>query len=214
MERAGIELTPCAIEIVNINDVDPVAFIIGRNIHRRHLDPQQQLNLIVDARMAVSKPGHDGPVSKGGRGKVNPVKAAVMADAKAAGLNPSERTVKRFIAKAAGKVPAKPKRRSKAEIDEARAKGVDAVCELATMPKYTARPMPKPKSGKPVVGIDAARRHYLDLCADPGVDLEAEQEIIVDALRAIDSKRALNGGKSQSPASALPHDGRSEDGSL
>ena len=37
MERAGIELTPCAIEIVNINDVDPVAFIIGRNIHRRHL---------------------------------------------------------------------------------------------------------------------------------------------------------------------------------
>ena len=152
--------------------------------------------------MAVSKPGHDGPVSKGGRGKVNPVKAAVIADAKAAGLNPSERTVKRAIAKAEGKVPAKPKRRSKAEIAEARAKGVDAVCELATMPKYTARPMPKPKSGKPVVGIDAARRHYLDRCAEPDVDLDAEQEIIVDALRAIDSKRALNGGKSQSPASA------------
>ena len=37
MERVGIELTPCAIEIVNINDVDPVASIIGRNIHRRHL---------------------------------------------------------------------------------------------------------------------------------------------------------------------------------
>jgi hypothetical protein len=100
---------------------DPVAHIIGLNIRRRHLTPQQQLDLIVAARMAVNKPGHDDPVSRGGRGKVNPVKAAVIADAKAAGLDPSESTVKRAIAKAEGKVPAKPKRRSKAEIAEARA---------------------------------------------------------------------------------------------
>ena len=104
------------------------------------------------------------------------------------------------IAKAAGKVPAKPKRRSNAEIAEARAQGVDAIVELgakaegktpATMPKYTARPMPKPKSGKPVVGIDAVRQCYLDRCAEPDVDLDAEQEIIIDGLREIAGKRAM-----------------------
>jgi hypothetical protein len=59
-------------------------------------------------------------------------------------------------------------------------------------PKYAARPMPKPKSGKPVVGLEAARRHYLDLCADPDVDLDAEQDIIIiDALREIAGKRAM-----------------------
>ena len=42
MERAGIELTPCAVETVNVNKIDPVAFIIGRNIHRRPSTRQQQ----------------------------------------------------------------------------------------------------------------------------------------------------------------------------
>ena len=204
LERCGTALTPCAIEIVNINEVDPVAFIIGRNIRRRHLtSPQQQLDLIVTARMAVTKPGHDDPVSRGGRGKVNPAKAAVIADAKAAGLDPSESTVKRAIAKAAGK--AKPKRRSKAEIAEARAQGIDAAVELAakaagktpeTMPKYTARPMPKPKSGKPVVGIDAVRQCYLDRCAEPDVDLDAERKLVFDALCEIAGKPAM---QAQSP---------------
>jgi hypothetical protein len=45
-------------------------------------------------------------------------------------------------------------------------------------PKYAARPMPKPKSGKPVVGLDAARQFYLGKCAEPG-------------LREIAGKRAM-----------------------
>jgi hypothetical protein len=106
MERAGIDMESCAVKYQFVNksrgpfDFDAVAYIISANIRRRHLTPQQQLDLIVAARMAVNKPGHDGPVSKGGRGKVNPVKAAVIADAKAAGLDASERTIKRGFAKA------------------------------------------------------------------------------------------------------------------
>ena len=109
MERVGIRLRvrsnglPESLhgkETATIIDGDPVAYIISANIRRRHLTPQQQLDLIVAVRMAVNKPGHDDPVSRGGRGKVNPVKAAVIADAMAAGLAPSESTVKRAIAKA------------------------------------------------------------------------------------------------------------------
>ena len=101
-------------------------------------------------------------------------------------------------------MPAKPKRRSKAEIAEARLRASMPSATLATMPKYTARPMPKPKSGKPVVGIDAVRQCYLDRCAEPDVDLDAEQKIVFDALREIDGKRALNGGKSQSQPRRCP----------
>jgi hypothetical protein len=51
-----------------------------------------------------------------------------------------------------------------------------------------SRPLPKPRSGKPVVGLEAARRHYLDKCAEPDVDLDAEQKTIMDALREIAGK--------------------------
>ena len=54
--------------------------------------------------------------------------------------------------------------------------------------------MPKPKSGKPVVGIDAVRQCYLDRCAEPDVDLDAEQKIVFDAWREIAGKRAISGG--------------------
>ena len=56
--------------------------------------------------------------------------------------------------------------------------------------------MPKPKSGKPVVGIDAVRQCYLDRCAEPDVDLDAEQKIVFDAWREIAGKRAM---QAQSP---------------
>jgi hypothetical protein len=214
MELAGVELIGGWWHEDVYQGDDPVGFIISKNIHRRHLNltKQEQLDLIVDVRMAANKPGHRDPVSRGGRGKVNPVKAAVIADAKAAGLDPSESTVKRAMAKAEGKVPAKPNRRSKAEISQVRAQSAGAEGKTpATMPKYAARPMPKPKSGKPVVGIDAVRQCYLDRCAEPDVDLDAEQETVIDALLEI---AALSAGNSKGRASALLEDGRSEDGPL
>ena len=72
---------------------------------RRHLTKEEKADLIVAAHkaaMEAEKPGQGGPVStKGGRGKKSPLKAAVVADAKKAGI--SERTAKRSIAKSYGR---------------------------------------------------------------------------------------------------------------
>jgi hypothetical protein len=225
MERVGISLKPLRSglpgsfrgkETANIViDGDPVAHIIGLNIHRRHLTKQQQADLIVAAVKAGEKPVQVEPVSdrtveilhpcgaptglfiseatadklisesKGGRGRKNKVRAKAVAEAKKHGI--SEGTVRRSLAKAEGRLP-----------DPRRIPG---------------RPLPKPRSGKPVVGIDAARRFYLDLCADPDVDLDVEMDIIVDALREIAGKRAIAASSSQKRSSTLPQAGRS-DGAL
>jgi len=42
---------------------------------------------------------------------------------------------------------------------------------------------------QPVVGIEAVRRHYLDLCADPEVDLDAEHVLILDGFKEIVGRR-------------------------
>lgn len=81
---------------------DPVAAIIGLNIHRRHLTKEQQADLIVAAHKAAAtvdlKPRQDGEVfTKGGRGKVNPVKEAAVAAAREHDI--SRRTVERALAK-------------------------------------------------------------------------------------------------------------------
>jgi hypothetical protein len=177
MERAGI--ADRYIEKRYYGKGDPVAHVIGLNIHRRHLTKEQQADLIVaainadaDACKADKHIGRDGgspapeklvqvePVSKGGRGKKNPLKAKAIAEGKKAGI--SESHMKRSLAKA----DPKPKR-------------------------YAARPLPKPRSGKPVVGLEAVRRTYLDMCADPDVDLDAELAIVVEALREIAGRRAI-----------------------
>ena len=167
LERAGIELTPCAVETINIHKVDPVAFVIGRNIHRRHLTKQQQADLIVAAVKAGEKLDQVEPVSKGGRGKKNAVKAKALEinSALPKEQQVSEPTIKRAIAKAEGRIP-QPK--------------------TIVGPKLKLKPRLETHTG-----IDAARRYYLDCCVDPAVDLDAEQEIIIDGLREIAGKRAM-----------------------
>jgi hypothetical protein len=129
---------------------DPVACVIGLNIRRRHLTKEQQAELIVAAHKAAAavsvgsnKPRQVGEVSAmGGRGKVDQVKAAVVADAEKHGI--SKRTVERALAKsnkvpsnqpAPRKSPSKPKSQTEAlnsfawsEASPAlRAKWIDAV---------------------------------------------------------------------------------------
>jgi hypothetical protein len=180
MERAEIEVLPGLWAELSLCN-DPVAFVISANIHRRHLTKAQQADLIVAAIKAGEKLAQVEPVSdevgqptpfpadvaqrqsqKGGRGKTNKVKAKAVAAGKKLGL--SESTMKRSLRKAAeGKAP-----------------------------KYTARPLPKPRSGKPVLGLEASRRHYLDSCAtDPNVNLDVELEIIVEALKELAGKRTM-----------------------
>jgi hypothetical protein len=105
MERAGIEIHLCGMSTTLAREVDPVAFIIGKNIHRRHLSKQQQADLIVAAHKASRQ---DGEVpkrhvkGKAGSSK-DESKAAIVASAAEHGI--SKRTVERAIAKSEGKTP-------------------------------------------------------------------------------------------------------------
>jgi hypothetical protein len=138
-ERVGYKLT--AADIEQLPNVDPVAYVMSANIHRRHMTKAQIADAIVALAKigAEQKPGQAGLVSddeemvellhlcgdptglrikrsaidkmsKGGRGKINKVRA------KAVEINAalpkedqvSERTIKRAFAKAEGRIPKKP----------------------------------------------------------------------------------------------------------
>jgi hypothetical protein len=118
VERAGIEYSDLIVqgephnwnETVFLGDeAEQVAFIISKNIHRRHLTKQQQADLIVAAHKAESKPRQVGEVSKGGRGKVDAAKAAMVEIG--ADLDISKRLIERAMAKADGKTPAPAKKK-------------------------------------------------------------------------------------------------------
>src|SRR6516225_8185940 len=123
IERFGIEVGPLSYMVWwggGRQAEQEVAYIISKNIKRRHLTKQQQADLIVAALKAAAeaaeKPVQVEPVSddrvtiyppqnNGGRGKVNEMKARAVATGAEHGI--SESTVKRAMAKAAGKKPKK-----------------------------------------------------------------------------------------------------------
>jgi hypothetical protein len=180
IERAGITVEKKRNVLPHYKD--PVSHIISLNIRRRHLTKAQQADLIVAAVKAGEKPRQDEVVSRGGRGKVNTVKAKAVKIAEQAGVSKS--TVERAIAKA-----------------EANERGI------VSEPKKIAGPRLKTKPKLEThTGIDAARRYYLEQCQHPDVDLDAEQDIIIDALREIAGKRAMACMK----AAALLGDGKGE----
>ena len=110
MERLGIDvLESCMVKAEYVNgsrgpfDFDAVAYIISLNAHRRHLTKAKLAAYIVDAVKAGDKLVQLEPVSKGGRGKKNPIKEKVLAEAKKLGIH--ESTAKRAIAKSEGRAP-------------------------------------------------------------------------------------------------------------
>ena len=118
------------------------------------------------------------------------MKAAAVATAKALPKGPIKRAVKRAIAKAEGKTP--------------------------ELKRYAATGRcPSRESGSRSSASTPHAQCYLDRCAEPDVDLDAEQKIVFDALLEIAGKRAISGGQVPKPQPRrCPQDGRSEDGPL
>jgi hypothetical protein len=106
LELAGMKLPESNVQIYYGDH--PVEWIISANVHRRHLTKQQKADAIVAA-LKLAEPTNDNseklvqvePVSKGGHGKVNETKAKALSVGEAHGI--SESTIKRSLAKAAGK---------------------------------------------------------------------------------------------------------------
>ena len=149
MERVGIDLDSCAVKYQFVNSsrppfiFDAVAYIISLNIHRRHLTKQQQAELIVAAVKAGEKPRQVEVVSRGGRGKVNTVKAKAVKIAEQAGVSKStvERAIVAVDAKERGAVP-RPN-------------------------KIAGRPLKTKPKLETHTSIDVARRYYLEQCQQP-----------------------------------------------
>ena len=171
MERAGVALQQWHTR--TFGDGDPVAFIVSSNIRRRHLNKQQQANLIVAALKATEKPRTDCAVSAephhGGRGKVNAVKQRAIAEGKKYDIG--QRTIEKALAKATPRPKPKP------------------VSERG----HTIMKRPLRSKSGPVYSagaVDAARQHYIRH-AELVEDLDVEQEIIREAFHKIAGKRAI-----------------------
>lgn len=168
-ERAGVPLmlTQCQSQVRLVEIDDPVCLISSLNVQRRHLTQAQRADLII--RLAgddvIEKPRHGGGVLKGGRGKKNPVKERALEINKALPESErvSERTLERAAAKSEGRQP-----------------------QERTVTRPPLRLTPKLEQH---VGIDAALRHYLDRCAEDGVDLDAQLAMILEAFKEITGKR-------------------------
>jgi len=126
MELVGVELDPSRIEYVTCGD--PVSWIKTLNLYRRHLTKQQYASLVVKMLQAknawdkakAKKPAQVEEVSKGGRGKVNEVKAEAVAMLAPQGV--SESTIERALAE--GRTPKPKPRRRPEEIERDKLLGV------------------------------------------------------------------------------------------
>jgi hypothetical protein len=111
-ERAGIDLG--LVPVVRVSCSDPVSWIIGLNLRRRHLTKAQQADVVIAAHKAARQealklkaytPEAEAISRQHGekrRGrKPNKMKAAAVATGKALGI--SERTIERSLARSAGK---------------------------------------------------------------------------------------------------------------
>jgi hypothetical protein len=107
VDRFGIPTRYRNTKVAKTVKGDPVAYILSANIHRRHLTKQERADLIVAAVKAGEKPTQVESVSKGGRGKVNEVKAKAIAAGAEHGI--SKGTINRSLSKSEGKTP-KPKK--------------------------------------------------------------------------------------------------------
>ena len=131
MERAGIDIDPdIHFNEMDLDDDEVLAHVIAANIQRRHLTPGEVADLVVKlAKIELEKTGPRGPVCdaditadldrRGGRGKKSRLKekAVEMSQAMPEEARPSERTIKRAIAKSEGQKPKKKVKPAESRVD-------------------------------------------------------------------------------------------------
>ena len=167
MERAGVAYTDQnEREERWLFNTDPISTIISLNIKRRHLTKRQQADLIVAAVRAGQKPPQLEEVSKGGRGKVNKVKAKAVAEAKEHGI--SKATVERAFEKASDHPNAPKPLRQKAARQRSKAAAASRMAPST---------------------IEGWRGGYINACAVLHADLDAERGLLNDAFKEIVGKR-------------------------
>jgi hypothetical protein len=189
-ERAGLpDTTPRQHGHLD-KGVDPVAFIIGANIRRRHLTKQQQADLIVAALKASRQVGEVPKRHVNGKAgsEKDPVKAAAVAAGAEHGI--SERTVERAIAKADGRAPkAKPPVEGSDEYERDRKECI-ALYQKASEADREAGGKSKPKDNPDrITKLDIARANYIEQCKRPNADLDGELELVRYAFKLIAEDR-------------------------
>jgi ParB-like chromosome segregation protein Spo0J len=174
MDRAGLSTEN--IDRVYIEYDAAAAFVLSANLLRRHLSKREPAAAIVAAVKAERKLCQLGTVSvSGGRGKKNPVKADAL---KVNAALPKEqqvstRSIQRELSPrevASLLHPNAPlKLRAKAKRQKARESLKADRQLLATLPR----------------NLQGARNYYLRFVAMPGVDLNAEMTLLVDAIQKL-----------------------------
>jgi hypothetical protein len=212
MHFAGIEVQAEHKQYLNYL-ADPVAYTISANIHRRHLNKHEKADLIVRAVKAGEKLAQVEPVSAGGRGKVNKVKAKAVAEAEKVGI--SEATVKRALAKAEGKQPKpkpKPKVKSKywgEDTDDEQGEG----CNFdPTLPDNDAEDMAACRRRSILWRAETAKEYAENQAGLNGMDSADPSEIDMEIVNAAAAAGAawvtLAAALREKQASTLPQDGR------
>jgi hypothetical protein len=189
LERAGIELTDAHAEFLpGLSEAQKVAFIISKNIKRRHLTKQQQADLIVAAIKASRQVG-EVPPKRHTKGKAGSEKDATKEAAVKAGAEHGigKRTIERALGKKRNEGKSKPKPKA-----EPKPKPSDRRLEAAERQRDTAlaeaaevkRNMAELEDAVAKGGIDAARARYALAYAQlQPSDRSVEMERLANALR-------------------------------
>jgi hypothetical protein len=190
MERVGIELTSESVHKIFDHSLDPVAYILSKNIHRRHLSSkQEQADLIVAAVNAAEKPRQRGEVSGL---KLIDGKVWVTTEC---GI-PQYETPFTTVEDLEATWSAAERKGGRGKKNKMKAKAVAAAKEQGISKRSVERAIAKSEGKTPRLpaptktGLAAARKHYLTLFAELG-DVEAmdrERMRITDSLAEIMEK--------------------------